>query len=103
MTKLNKKIINIHYQCSLPDPTPSASSLKTILQISDFDTYSTYILHYSIYDDAVYPWEYGWRADLLPKPCSYYSVQLSIDSTQCQKGLNNTLSRIFFIKYTLTA
>ena len=23
-----KKIINIHYQCSLPDPTPSASNLK---------------------------------------------------------------------------
>ena len=33
-----KKIINIHYQCSLPDPTPSASSLKIDFQISDFDT-----------------------------------------------------------------
>ena len=33
-----KKIINIHYQCSLPDPTPSATSLKINFQISDFDT-----------------------------------------------------------------
>ena len=33
-----KKIINIHYQFSLPDPTPSASSLKINFQISDVDT-----------------------------------------------------------------
>ena len=33
-----KKIINIHYQCSLPDLTPSASSLKINFQISDYDT-----------------------------------------------------------------
>ena len=31
-------LVNIHYQCSLPDPTPSASSLKVNFQISDFDT-----------------------------------------------------------------
>ena len=37
-----KKIINIYYQCSLPDPTPSASSLKINFQISDFDTYVIY-------------------------------------------------------------
>ena len=33
-----KKIINIHYQWSLPDPTPSATSLKINFQILDFDT-----------------------------------------------------------------
>ena len=33
-----KKIINIHYQCSLPDLMASASSLKINFQISDFDT-----------------------------------------------------------------
>ena len=32
-----KKIINIHYQWSLPDPTPSTSSLKINFQISDFE------------------------------------------------------------------
>ena len=36
-----KKIINIHYQCWLPDPTPSATSHKINFQFSDFDTYST--------------------------------------------------------------
>ena len=30
-----KKIIYFHYQCSLPNPTPSASSLKFNFQISD--------------------------------------------------------------------
>ena len=34
-----KNITNIRYQCSLPDPTPSASCLKINFQISDFDTY----------------------------------------------------------------
>ena len=34
-----KKIINLHYHCSLPDPTPSAFSLNINIQISDFDTY----------------------------------------------------------------
>ena len=33
-----KKIINIHYQCSLPDPMPSATNPKNNFQISDFDT-----------------------------------------------------------------
>ena len=33
-----EKIIDFHYQCSLPDPMPNASSLKINFQISDFDT-----------------------------------------------------------------
>ena len=40
MTKLNKKFIYFHYQCSLSDPTPSASSLKFNFQFLDFDTKS---------------------------------------------------------------
>ena len=39
MTQSNKKIIN--NQSSLPDPTPSASSLKINFHILDFDTQST--------------------------------------------------------------
>ena len=38
MSKSIKKIINIHYQCSLPDPTPSATSHKINFQFLDFDT-----------------------------------------------------------------
>ena len=34
-----KKIMNIHYQCSLPDPMPSATSHKINFHFSDFDTY----------------------------------------------------------------
>ena len=37
LSRINN-IMNIHCQCSLPDPTPSASSLKINFQISDFDT-----------------------------------------------------------------
>ena len=33
-----RNIINIHHQCSLPDTTPSASSVKIHFHISDFDT-----------------------------------------------------------------
>ena len=36
-----KKIINIHYHCSLPNPTLSASSHRINFQFSDFDTYCT--------------------------------------------------------------
>ena len=40
---LYKKIINIHYQWSLPNPTPSATTcLKNNFQISNFDTEFTY-------------------------------------------------------------
>ena len=33
-----KKIINIYYQCSFSNPTPSVFSLKINFQIPDFDT-----------------------------------------------------------------
>ena len=56
--------------------------------------------YYSIYDDAVYPWESVWMESWLTAQTSCSSnysvvVQLSIDSSsQCWTDLNNTLSRI---------
>ena len=52
-----KKIINIHYQSSLPNPIPSASSLKIDFQISDFDTYCQhYWVKWIGSDHCVFGW-----------------------------------------------
>ena len=48
-TQPNKKIINFHHQCSLPDPTPSASSVKIHFHMSDFYTQTAHpLLHFFV-------------------------------------------------------